>query len=270
MTVIRDWDDAHDNMGHVPGSETLPDRWAAAASDYRTANVVETDIAYGETSRQVMDIVWPNGDPVGLAVFVHGGYWRRFSKDSWTHFAEGARRLGWAVCIPSYTLAPAARISQMVAEVGMAIEAVAEQVRGPIRLAGHSAGGHLVTRMVCLNGPLCETVAQRIEHVLSISGLHDLRPLMRTKMNETLNIDEQEACTESPALLRPVPHARIIAWVGGGERPEFIRQSELLANIWTGLGADTSCRIDGTHDHFSVIEGLKDRTSEITAAFVGA
>ena len=28
------------------------------------------------------------------------------------------------------------------------------------------------------------------------------------------------------------------AWVGDGERPEFVRQTTLIANIWTGLGAD--------------------------------
>ena len=27
-------------------------------------------------------------------------------------------------------------------------------------------------------------------------------------------------------------------WVGADERPEFVRQSELLANVWTGLGVD--------------------------------
>jgi arylformamidase len=28
--------------------------------------------------------------------------------------------------------------------------------------------------------------------------------------------------------------------VGGAERSEFLRQNALLANIWTGLGAETS------------------------------
>ena len=32
----------------------------------------------------------------------------RLEKDHWTDFAEGARARGWAVCLPSYVLAPEA------------------------------------------------------------------------------------------------------------------------------------------------------------------
>jgi hypothetical protein len=81
---------------------------------------------------------------------------------------------------------------------------------------------------------------------------------MNTAMNATLRIDAAEAQMESPALLQPLPGARLTCWVGGSERPEFIRQNALLANIWIGLGAQT-CPIEepGRH-HFNVIDGLAD------------
>jgi arylformamidase len=68
----------------------------------------------------------------------------------------------------------------------------------------------------------------RLAHVLSISGLHDLRPLRATAMNDTLGIDAAEARAESPALLDPLPGTRLTAWVGAAERPEFLRP-DLLA-----------------------------------------
>ena len=131
-------------------------------------------------------------------------------------------------------------------------------IEGPLLLSGHSAGGHLVTRMISATSPLPEPVRARVRNTVSISGLHDLRPLMNTVMNATLRIDVAEAQTESPALLQPLPCARLTCWVGGSERPEFIRQSALLANIWIGLGAKT-CAIEepGRH-HFNVIDGLAD------------
>ena len=46
-------------------------------------------------------------------MFVHGGYWLRFDRDMWSHLAAGAVARGWACAIPSYTLAPEARISAM-------------------------------------------------------------------------------------------------------------------------------------------------------------
>ena len=94
--------------------------------------------------------------------------------------------------------------------------------------------GHLVSRMVCADSPLLDSVRQRIKSVMSISGLHDLRPLMNTAMNDDLALDHVEAASESPALLEPLSGIRISCWVGGDERPEFLRQNDLLANIWRG------------------------------------
>ncbi len=265
----RDWDDAYANMAHIEGSDKLPALWSERAAAYRQSAVrIEEGIAYGDDPRERFDLVWPDGDPKGLAVFVHGGYWLRMDKSYWTDLAEGARANGWAVALPQYTLAPAARLAQMTQQIGAAISQAATLVPGPLRIAGHSAGGHLVSRMTCADSPLSENVRSRLQHTLSISGLHDLRPLMWTAMNKDLQIDEDEAQRESPALLRPLPGTRITAWVGGGERPEFIRQSRLLAMIWQGLDVQTDVVIDGKHDHFSLLEGLKQAESPLTAAFV--
>ena len=79
--------------------------------------------------------------------------------------------------------------------------AAASAVSGPIFLTGHSAGGHLVTRMVSATTPLSQATQDRIVHTLSLSGVHDLRPLMRTAMNATLGVTEHIALSESPAML---------------------------------------------------------------------
>ena len=266
--MITDWDDAYANMAHVPGAAELPAQWQKDAAAYRESGVtVQQDIPYGDDARQKLDIVMPDGAPKGLAVFVHGGYWMKFDKSHWTHFAEGARASGWAVALPGYTLAPQARIAGITDEIRRAIICAATHIDGPIRLAGHSAGGHLVSRMVCSDITL--PCADRIDHVLSISGVHDLRPLMRTEMYKTLNLDLAEARAESPALLEPRDGANVTAWVGGAERPEFIRQTELLALTWHGFEVDISTVVAPTLNHFTVIDGLKDADSTLTHAFVG-
>lgn len=267
-----DWDDAYANMAHIDGSEHYPEQWTKSAADYRlqlATSQLQKDIAYGSNPREVMDIVLPKAKPKGLAVFVHGGYWMRLDKSYWTDLAEGARARGWAVCMPSYSLTPVVTISHITKQIANAITQAAERVNGPVRLAGHSAGGHLVSRMICSDTTLNQELLHRIEHTLSISGLHDLRPLMKTNMNETLKLNEAEAVSESAALHSPAGCPALTAWVGGDERPEFIRQSKLIDIMWKGLGAYTECIVDGTHHHFSVIEDLKLADSPITNAFVG-
>lgn len=275
--MIQDWDDAYTNGAYIVDGAAYPAKWAKLAEAFRAemlaAGRAELDLRYGPEARATLDLFHPAGTaadkPRGLAVFVHGGYWMAFDKSSWSHLAAGALQRGWAVCLPSYTLAPEARIAEITRQVASAIRFAAARVAGPLRLAGHSAGGHLVTRMVCADSLLPDDVRGRIGHVVSISGVHDLRPLLRTKMNATLRMDEAEAAAESPALLRPMEGCSVTCWVGSAERPEFLRQNDLLANIWTGLGAEMRCvHAEGRH-HFNVIEDLADPASELTQAFVG-
>jgi arylformamidase len=210
----------------------------------------------------------PETTPNGLVVFVHGGYWRAFDKSSWSHLATAAIERGWAVAMPSYDLAPAVSISEITRQIGVAISKAASLVEGPIRLTGHSAGGHLVTRMICEDSPLTPLVANRIDRVISISGLHDLRPLLQTKMNNDFQMTAAQAEAESPALKQPQGNAELLCWVGANERPEFIRQSALLTNIWAGFGLKTSLHQAQGQHHFDVIDGLCNSQSPLARALL--
>jgi acetyl esterase/lipase len=147
---------------------------------------------------------------------------------------------------------------------------VAKELDGPIRVTGHSAGGHLATRMMCETTPLATDVTNRIDRVVSISGVHDLRPLMQHSMNEKLGLTDVTATTESPALLRPLPGKDVIAWVGAHERPEFLRQSALLVEHWRQCGVSTRLVADPDKHHFDVIDGLKSADHPLTQCLVGA
>jgi acetyl esterase/lipase len=270
---IEDWDDAYTNGAHIAGGERWPAAWVEPARAFReelsSAGRARLDLAYGERERNRFDLFLPETKTKGLVVFVHGGYWLRLDKSFWSHLAAGPLGNGYAVAMPSYTLCPDIRISGIVTEVAAAIDAAAAVIDGPLMLTGHSAGGHLVSRMISATSPLAAPVQARIRHVVSISGVHDLRPIMRTAMNEDLHIDEAEALAESPALLRPMDNARITCWVGGSERAEFIRQNALLANIWTGLGATTAAAVEPDRHHFSIINGLADATHPLTRCLLG-
>nr|WP_309502891.1 alpha/beta hydrolase [uncultured Roseovarius sp.] len=258
-------DDAYANMPYIPGSETYPGRWAAAAAAYRAelgeSERARLDISHGASERAAFDLFLPEETPKGLCVFVHGGYWLKFHRDLWSHFAAGAVARGWAVAIPSYDLCPAVRISEITRQIAQAVCVAAGRVRGPIVLTGHSAGGHLVARMGQA-GMLPEPVAERIAHILPISPVADLRPLMRTSMNADFRLTEEEAAAESPAL-HPAPDAPVSVWVGGNERPVFLDQARWLAEAW---GAQHVV-VPGKH-HLDIIEPLRDPASDLVESLL--
>lgn len=273
FSAIADWDDAYTNGAYISGGAEYPARWAEAAAEFRSrmtaAGRARLDVAYGAGARETLDLFLPEGRPAGLMVFIHGGYWMAFDKSSWSHLAAGATQLGFAVAVPSYTLCPENRISGITRQCAAAIAKAADLVAGPIHLTGHSAGGHLVARMACLSSPLEAGVQARLKRVVAISGVHDLRPLLRTKMNATLNLDEQEAAAESPLLLKPDPRIAVGCWVGAEERPEFLRQSRALADVWKGLGAATFALEERHRHHFNVIDGLADADHPLTGLLLG-
>ncbi|NTJ68439.1 alpha/beta hydrolase [Agrobacterium rhizogenes] len=265
---VTDWEAAYTNGAYIVDGDRWPAAWVEPAKSFRdrltAAGRAKLDLVYGPAARNRFDLFLPEGQPKGLVVFVHGGYWLQLDKSYWSHLAAGSIAAGYAVAIPSYTLCPDNRIGGIGKEIAAAITAAADLVEGPIILTGHSAGGQLVARMMTTTSPLGEAIRERIRHVLAISGVHDLRPIMKRKMNKELRIDDAEAGAESPALLEPADSIRLTCWVGGAERAEFIRQNALLANIWTGVGAATAVVVEPDKHHYSVLDGLTDAEHPLT------
>ena len=252
---ITDYDDAYANGAHIAGAADYPPRWTGMAQAFRErlsdAGRARLDLGYGPAPRNQLDLFLPEGEAKGLAVFVHGGYWKAFDKSLWSHLAAGPLAHGFAVAMPSYTLCPDIRIAGIAGEIAAAVSFAAGEIAGPIRLTGHSAGGHLVTRMISGTPLLPEAVLERVAGVTSISGVHDLRPLRQTEMNDTLKIDSAEAQSESPVLLTPLAAIPVTAWVGAAERSEFVRQNRALYEMWRGFETPMRIHEDAGKHHLT-------------------
>jgi len=109
---------------------------------------------YGSDPAQTLDLWRAKGAsaPTALIIFVHGGGWKRGSKDNATGAAkvEHLTGLGYAVASINYRLVPEATVEQQAADV---VSSVAYLRRNAARLGidptrvilmGHSAGAHLV------------------------------------------------------------------------------------------------------------------------------
>lgn len=257
-------DDAYTNGAYIENAADYPPRWAASAEDFRNSlhERARLDMPYGDGERQKFDLFLPEDTPKGLLIFVHGGYWLAFDKSTWSHLARGALAHGWAVAMPSYDLCPEVRIADITRQIAAAVTCIAAEVAGPIALAGHSAGGHLVARMLD-KALLPEAVGARIQTVIPISPLSDLRPLLRTTMNQKFKMDSAAAIAESPVDMQDRYPAAVTVWVGGEERPAFLDQAVWLVEAWE---ADHVIAF-GKH-HFNVIEPLADPDSDLVALIV--
>lgn len=257
-----DWDEAFSNTKYIPQGASYPQNWKNASSSFIDQyEHFDRDIAYGSHPRQVFDLFWPESQPLGLTVFIHGGYWIDLDKSYWSHLARGMIDRGWAVAIPSYVLAPEARISEITLMMAAMIDKSAGLVPGPILLMGHSAGGHLVTRMACKNVDMASETRSRIRRFVSISGVHDLRNLLHTEMNEKLQLTVEEAVSESPCLQEPVETVSVLIWVGSKERPEFLQQSEILRRQWENKVNRAQSVVEEGRHHFDVIDSLTSQDS---------
>lgn len=245
------------NSAFIPDGDSYYPRWQAEAAAFRTAMAAraQLNIPYGAGARQAFDLFRPEGTARGLLVFVHGGYWLACGREDYSHLAAGAVARGWACALPSYTLAPEARIATMTGEIAQAVQAAAAMVPGPVVVTGHSAGGHLSARMACAD------LGLQVARVVPISPLADLAPLMQTDMNATLKIDAAEAERESPARLTLRPGTEAHVWVGGQERPVFLWHARTLSENWA-----CPWTVEPGKHHFDVIDGLTDPNSALVAA----
>jgi hypothetical protein len=118
-------------------------------------------MSYGTDPAQVLDF-WPaskspNAGRSPLIVFVHGGGWKRGSKDNATGRLkpEHYPSQGYAFASINYRLVPAATVEQQAADAAAALKALCARADvDPRRLVlmGHSAGAHLVDRIAgCAN-----------------------------------------------------------------------------------------------------------------------
>ncbi len=184
-----------------------------------------------------------------LLVYVHGGYWQRLSAADSLFNAADALDQGVSLHAVEYTLAPHARVSAMVDECIADIRRVIGELRpSSTVIAGCSAGAHLAA--MCARDP---DVAARIDGVALLSGIYDVRPIVRTPTNEPLGLTVESATEVSPQLLpASVPLGRALLAVGQHESSEFIRQNLEYGERLAQNGTDTVIRVVDNRDHFDL------------------
>ncbi|WP_252942562.1 alpha/beta hydrolase [Oceanicola sp. 502str15] len=252
---------AFDNAPFIPDAAAYPERWSEAAREHRSIEAAlgraRLNQSYGPHPSEKYDLFYPaSAQPKGTVIFIHGGFWRAFSRSDWSHLARGATERGWAVAMPSYPLCPEVKISDITGSIARATAAIALKTQGKISLTGHSAGGHLALRMLDPALDIGEA-RSRITRCLPISPLTDLAPLRDTHLNDTLQLTDSEAKSESP-VHQQAPLTPVHVLIGAAERPSFIAQAKALP--WPGVRVSEAAKLH----HFNVIDFLLEADHPLT------
>jgi arylformamidase len=105
-----------------------------------------------------------------------------------------------------------------------------------------------------------------IAGAVTLSGVHDLMPMLQFSFNADFRLTAEEAQRLSPVLLRPTTAAPVLVAVGAEETSEFVRQSRLLWEAWPHNrppGAKDMLAVPARH-HFNVVLDYTDPDSELT------
>lgn len=264
----REMDDASRAVAYSPSSaldgdiDPYIEAYAhESALSYEGLNGVSTH-TYGPKAANSFDIVRPEGDQnVGLLIFIHGGYWQLLSKRDAFGPARDAVVAGMAYATVDYTLAPDAKMDQIVDECTNAVRQIIDNAADwgidpdRIALAGSSAGAHLAA-MCCLKlGPDHQPAA-----TILLSGIFELEPLIGTYVNEPLGLDVPTAKRNSPAHqdLGHFPRT-LIAW-GRQETDEFKRQSRSFAAQLRGVGIPVEMIEMAARNHFDIVHDVANES----------
>jgi arylformamidase len=263
----REWLDQQYNVrAGIPDHEDIFARWAADSAALRAGapgQVIES-VGYGPHPAQAFDVYLPEcaGAAAPVLVFVHGGYWQSLDKDMFGFLARAYTSRGICFVALNYRLAPEVGMDDIIADVADGFAAVATRASGfgadPDRLylAGHSAGGHLVTMLMVQRWADRGLPADLIKGVCAISGLYDLEPIRRCYLNAKLGMTPEVARGASPVTHKPAQPSPLIVTYGGAEPGEFDRQQSELVRLWTALGVPCQVVPQPDGHHFDAVERL--------------
>ena len=243
---------------HVADFDRYVEQYARRSAQSRERHEHHLDVAYGDGPAERLDLFLPppSASPRPIHLFIHGGYWRMFSKNDFSFIADTVVAAGGIAAIMDYALMPTVRMDTIVAQVRRAatwLVANAERYGGdPTRLtiSGHSAGAHLCCTLLEQGSPVAPQKA------LLLSGIYDLAPLQSSFLQPLLQLTDTEVADFSPIKASFGAPAEIAILVGSLETAPFHAQADQLGHNLSSYGCVAEIMKLPRGNHMSVVWDL--------------
>ena len=263
----------YNNRAAVPDHQRSLDEWLARSQSAREALRPSIDVRYGASDDETLDLYLPRQPARGTLTYIHGGWWRSLDKSDYGFVAPAFVAAGYAVALINYTLCPHGTIANAVEQCRRALlwlvgEGPGRGAPAPLVIGGHSAGGHLTAMMYTTDWRAQGLARTPFTGGASLSGVHELAPLVQFSHNVDFRLDAAEARRMSPAATQPLTDAPLLLAVGANETSESVRQTDLLWDAWPRnhpAGLPAPMHIRGRH-HYDVVLDYADPASALTQA----
>lgn len=251
-------DREYDASKSVPDIGTYISRYQAESKLVRNKMSPVRDVQYGPSEDERLDLFRTEDCTGPLALFFHGGYWRRLHKNDFSFVADELVKRGVNVGIVNYGLAPKTPLREITAQ---AIRAVAYCSRSAskfgynptnITVFGHSAGGQLAAMCALTDWKAQSLPDDVVGGLVSISGLHELEPLKYSFANEWLSLTEEDVATLSPLRLVRKTKAFLVAAAGAKESDSFKEQARSFVKAWVATGSQGAYYESPGDNHYTI------------------
>lgn len=258
----------------APDAERRIEGWIERSKIATTELACELEVRFGPTVEEHCD-VFPAGAGAPVHLFIHGGYWRRFSARDHAFLARPLVRAGLTTVIMNYALCPKVSLDEIVRQTRAAIAWTyahagrfgADPQR--LTLSGHSAGAHLAVMALLTDWPGDYGLPRDlIKGVVAISGVYDLGFLPWCYVQPKVQARWDQVDRLSPMRHLPPAAPPLLVAVGADETSEFRRQSRDFHAAWRQAGLPGSWLEPAGCNHFTVLEELERPESELHRSLV--
>jgi arylformamidase len=262
--------------GHVADFDAVVEDIVAASARTREKLPMLADVAYGDGPSEALDIFFPDGprDNLPVHMFIHGGYWRMWSKREYSCVANTVTQAGAIAVIVDYALMPRFRMDVLVDQIFRAGQWVGAHIAthggnpSDFTVSGHSAGAHLASFLLHK-----DNVGPHVKGALLLGGLYDLKPLQHSFLEAEIALSNDEVARFTPLGHSYNDASRVTLAVGEQETAPFHDQmaqfSEVLRRQY--VQCQTVTLID--RNHMSAVRDLGDPQShagELLRGMIGS
>lgn len=244
--------------GHVAEFDAIVEEIKSRSVSTRE-NLRMAEIAYGDRAGETLDIFFPDDarDERPVHMFIHGGYWRMFSKSDYSYVADTVTGAGAIAVIIDYALMPKVRMEILVDQVRRAktwvVENIARHGGDPSHLtvSGHSAGAHLASFLFHR-----ASARSGVAAALLVSGIYDLKPLQSSFLSSEIGITDLEVAAFSPMAHSYDQTCEAFVVVGGEETPPFHHQANAFSALLRRQGLPAIQEKVHGLNHMSIVRDL--------------